>query len=381
MKVLHLVSNWKVTGPAELVIHLVKALRDSGVDALLAAGRGPSGGPSLVARRAAELGVAAIEAWRLPKHLANPLAHRRDILAVRRFIDEERIDIVHCHMLNDHHIGGKAARTSRRRPPVLRSIYEAGKVKATVRNRFVLPRLTDGIIAFSRASCEANRAAFMLPPERAWRLDGLVDLARFRARHTRAQFRRRADIPDDAFVLGIVTRIQARRRFDLILEAVRRARRAAGSLIFMVVGRGTHVRTVLEKPARALGIADIVRHVGYMTGDDYVDALGAMDAKIFLGGGTDETARAVREALAAGVPVIAGDTGMLPEIVRDGATGLVAPLEAGALAAAIVRLAGDPRARQHFAAQARAHARAHFAPEAQARAVIAIYRTLCAGRS
>ena len=376
MKVLHLVSNWKVTGPVEPVIHLVKALRDRGIDARLAAGQGPSGGPSFLARRAAEIGVDVIEAWRLPKHLTNLVAHRRDILAVRRFIDAERIDVVHCHMLNDHHIGGKAARGARRPPPVLRSIYEAGKVKASIRNRFVLPRLTDGIIAFSEASLAANRAAFRLAPERAWKLDGLVDLARFETRRAPAQCRRRFDLPPQAFVLGIVTRIQARRRFDLILEAVRQARRGTGNLIFMVVGRGTHVRAVLERPARALGIADIVRHVGYLTGEDYVDALGAMDAKIFLGGGTDETARAVREALAAGVPVIAGDAGMLPDLVRDGATGLVTPLEAGALAGAILRLAHNPRLRHSLAAQARADARARFGADAQARAVTAIYRTL-----
>ena len=39
MKVLHLVSNWKVTGPVEPVIHLVKALRDRGIDARLEIGR------------------------------------------------------------------------------------------------------------------------------------------------------------------------------------------------------------------------------------------------------------------------------------------------------------------------------------------------------
>ncbi len=380
MRVLHLFSNWKVTGPAEPVIYLVKALRACGVDALLAGGRAPDGGTGLFDDRAAELGVPAITAWRLSKHLTNPFAQRKDIAAIRRFIDAEAVDLVHCHMLNDHHIGGKAARTSRRDVPVLRSIYEAGKVKPGVRNRFVLPRLTDGIIAFSESARRANLAAFAVRPDRAWTLDGLVDLDRFRPRHTREQFRQRFAIPSDAFVLGIVTRIQARRRFDLILRAVARARHLAGRFVFMVVGRGTHVRTVLEEPSRALGIADMVRHVGYMAGDEYLDALGAMDAKIFLGGGTDETARAVREALAMGVPVIAGATGMLPEIVRRDDTGLVAPLQVEALSAAITRLARDVPLRHRLGARARAHAREHFAPETQARAVKEIYCTLLGRR-
>jgi glycosyltransferase involved in cell wall biosynthesis len=379
MRVLHLFSNWKVTGPAEPVIHLVRALRALGVEAFLAGGRSPFGGRSLFEARAAELGVATITDWRLSKHLRSPFAQRRDVTAIRKFIDAERIELVHCHMLNDHHIGGKAARAARRAVPVLRSIYEAGKVKSNLRNRFVLPRLTDGIAAFSAHARDANRAAFALPAQRAWTLDGLVDLARFRPRATRAEFRARFGIPSDLFVLGIVTRIQARRRFDLILEAVRRARRAAGRFVFMVVGRGTHIRTVLEEPARALGIADMLRHVGYMTGDDYLDALGAMDAKIFLGGGTDETARAVREAMAMGVPVIAGATGMLPDIVHDGDTGLVAPLDVDALAAAIAELVRNTHLARRLGARARAFACERFAPHAQAQAVIEIYRALLEG--
>jgi glycosyltransferase involved in cell wall biosynthesis len=49
------------------------------------------------------------------------------------------------------------------------------------------------------------------------------------------------------------------------------------------------------------------------------------------------------EAMAAGKPVVATATGGVPGIVRDGETGiLVPPLAPGALAAAVVRILGDP---------------------------------------
>ena len=64
-------------------------------------------------------------------------------------------------------------------------------------------------------------------------------------------------------------------------------------------------------------------------------------------------AKAVIEAQALGVPAIVTDVGGLPEIVRDGETGLVVPpRDARALANAILALAGDPDHRRAMGAAA-----------------------------
>lgn len=64
-------------------------------------------------------------------------------------------------------------------------------------------------------------------------------------------------------------------------------------------------------------------------------------------------AKAVIEAQALGVPAIVTDVGGLPEIVRDGVTGLVVPpRNARALADAILALAADPERRRAMGAAA-----------------------------
>jgi 2-deoxystreptamine N-acetyl-D-glucosaminyltransferase/2-deoxystreptamine glucosyltransferase len=70
------------------------------------------------------------------------------------------------------------------------------------------------------------------------------------------------------------------------------------------------------------------------------------------------------EGLAAGVPVVAADASSLPEIVRDEMEGLlVEPGNPEYLAAALVRLAGDPAIRARMAAAARERVRAEFTVE------------------
>jgi 2-deoxystreptamine N-acetyl-D-glucosaminyltransferase/2-deoxystreptamine glucosyltransferase len=66
---------------------------------------------------------------------------------------------------------------------------------------------------------------------------------------------------------------------------------------------------------------------------------------------------AVLEAMMSGLPVVASATGGVPEVVRDGETGvLVPPGDAAALARALRDLAADRVRRDRLASAARAYA-------------------------
>ena len=96
---------------------------------------------------------------------------------------------------------------------------------------------------------------------------------------------------------------------------------------------------------------------GATTGDlDVVDTLAAFDIFTLLMPGFDGTARAVREAMAMGIPCVVSNYGMLPDIIRDGETGRVVPLEAEPLAAAWLELIRNPERRREMGAAARADA-------------------------
>ena len=83
------------------------------------------------------------------------------------------------------------------------------------------------------------------------------------------------------------------------------------------------------------------------------------------------------ESLAAGKPVIATEVGGLPEIVRDGETGLmISPASPDALAEALRRLWSDPRLTKRLGENALRDARARFRLDLQVERTTELYGRL-----
>jgi glycogen(starch) synthase len=166
----------------------------------------------------------------------------------------------------------------------------------------------------------------------------------------------------------------------MLLEAARLARERIPGFQLVIVGRGTKQEAVARDPVRRLGLSDTVRFAGYVAGDAYPATLASFDAKVFLVPGSDGSCRAVREALAMGVPVIATRRGILPELVRDGVDGLLVDETPEAIADAVAALADDRARLARMAADARRGAVERFAFDRFAARLEGIYAELRATR-
>jgi glycosyltransferase involved in cell wall biosynthesis len=187
--------------------------------------------------------------------------------------------------------------------------------------------------------------------------------------------RDRLDVAAGAPCFGIVARMQRHRRFDLLLDVVSRVTAREPRARFVFVGRGTRMEEVLRKPARERGLERFLRFTGYLEGDEFVSALASIDALLFAVPGSDGTCRAVREAIAMGLPIVSSRRGILPEIVIDGETGFSLEEDADAWASAVLRLATDGALRARLSAGSRRFA-ARFSVAAHARETARIYRFL-----
>lgn len=124
----------------------------------------------------------------------------------------------------------------------------------------------------------------------------------------------------------------------VLLRALAEAREGVPGLTLDIAGHGP-LGTALRVYARELGLSDAVRFLGFVSPVQAAIERAAIVVVPSLGEGFGMVAL---EAMERGRAVIASAVGGLPEIIADGETGVVVPAgDAGALAEAIVSLAGD----------------------------------------
>lgn len=374
MKVLHLYSNWRWTGPAEPALNLATALMRRGCEVLFASGKAPRGLDNTILPMAEERHVPTRTGLSLSKHM-NPFTNYPDGRRLRAWLEAEHFDFIHCHLRNDHIVAALAARKMPGRPIVVRSCYADDGPRGYWEGR-LMREFTDGLLVISDHARRHAIERVGIAADRTWLFDTSVDLERFDPRRPLGNRRAELGIPPEAFVVGIVARVQWRRRFHVFLKAIGLARRQLPGLRALIVGRGTHMKTIAVDPVRKMGLESTVLFPGYQTGDDFVRTLATLDAKLFLVPGTDGSCRAVREAMAMALPVISSRRGILPELVGDGVRGLVVDDTPETLADAIIRLSRSPEQRAAMGRNAREHALAHFSLERQAERVSEVYREL-----
>jgi len=359
MKILHLYSDWKWTGPAEPVLQMCRSLEEAGHDVLLAHRADQCELDETVGGKAADLRLRCTTRFALDRY-CHPVGLVSDVFSLPKFISRERFDIVHMHLSHDHTLGGLCGRLARRfRPVLVRSLHRRTVLEASAGSRFLLRRFTDGCLAFTEGFRTEYIARFGLNPDRVGTQPMTVDLDRFRPGRGFKDMRAEFGIDASAPLIGIVGRYQKYRRAEVFLEAAAKVLAVEPSVRFLVIGRSSQMPHTVIKPMQRLGIEEQVILPGYRI-EDYVDTLACMDIFTLLVPGYDGTARAVREALALGKPCVVSDFGMLPDIVPHDQAGLVVPIDADALAAAWLQLVRDPVRRRRMGECARGFAEKRF---------------------
>jgi len=313
-------------------------------------------------------------------HLNPSLSLSNLTTAVRRvmgYIRAYNIQIVHVHQGRDHLIAGLAARHIRSAVRIVRTNYSADPLAADWRPRLLLRRYTDGLLEISTSATRADGDASELPADVVGHIHGAVDLARFDPGRQLPDVRPRFGLRPDDMVVGIVARLQRRRKFDLYLKAMKIASESTPGLRGLVLGRGTYMKRVGIEPARKMGLGKTIVFPGYV-GEDYEAAVAAFDMKVFLVPGSDGSCRAVLEAMAMAKPVIAAKRGVLPEIIEHERTGVLVDDDPHEIAEWILRLAGHPALRRTIGAMARKTAEREFALDVQAKAVARLYENVMA---
>lgn len=356
MKILHLFSDNRKTGPAEPAIQMASALQDRGHDVVFAY-RG--GGDGRVAKTVEQYGVKGTTKFALNRYLGI-WDTIKDLTNLPTYMRRQKFDIIHTHLRHDHWLGANCAWRARiKRPLVVNTLHRRDILKDSIGYRWMLKRRSDGLLAFTETFRKGHIERFKLDPERVG-LQGMpVNLERFNPANDFKPMRAQIGVPEDVVSIGIVGRFQTYRKMDVFLEAAAETVKQRKNVRFVIIGRSRAVEETVQKPIEELGLTGYAIPAGYFT-DDYADAIASLDIFSLLMPGSDGTARAVREGMACGKPCVVSDYGMLPEIVTHGESGLVVPLTAKTISDAWVQLIDDEALRLKMGKQARAEAEARF---------------------
>jgi len=168
--------------------------------------------------------------------------------------------------------------------------------------------------------------------------------------------------------LLFIGKLEANKGAQLLLPAVAGAKTGWP---LVVLGEGS-LHHDLKLEAARHGVELLVR--GWAHRDDALRILARATVLVFPSLWPEPLSRVLLEAIALGAPVAAMDTGGTREILEDGRSGLLVQ-DAGALSAAIARLAQDAELRQRLGEGARERARA-FSAEVLVPRYEAVYRSL-----
>jgi glycosyltransferase involved in cell wall biosynthesis len=173
----------------------------------------------------------------------------------------------------------------------------------------------------------------------------------------------------------VLGRLSSWKGQDVLLRAVARVPAAVAVVAGDAWPGQEHRETALRRLAGELGLAERARFVGFVA--DPRPLYAGADVVVVPSTRPDPLPNAALEAAAAGCCVVASRHGGLPEIIRDGETGLlVAPGDPLALADALRRLADDPDLGRRLGAAARADVSRRFAPARLLTGVQALYDEL-----
>ena len=150
-----------------------------------------------------------------------------------------------------------------------------------------------------------------------------------------------------------VARLEWHKGIDTVIKSLPAVRAAHPRVRYAIAGTGPRLAQ-LETLAREMGVADIVRFLGFVPDGDLPGLYNAAD--LYVGASRRYELMAegfgisLVEASACGLAVVGGRSAGVVDAVRDGETGLVVEPEPGAVAQGIATLLGDPARRARLGA-------------------------------
>lgn len=314
----------------------------------------------------------------LVRHL-NPKSDLTALWSLVALLRQEQPHIVHTHTSKAGFLGRLAARIAGV-PVIVHTPHghvfygHFGSVSSWVFLQIerVLAWITDQLIALTTAEKTEHLERGVGSADRFSVIPSGIDLDRFKqVRKAGKMMPEWFGCPPDATVIGSVGWLTDIKGHRFLVDAVARLKHEYPHLHLVILGTGDQHDALLHRASTA-GISQSVHLVGHR--EDVELALAGMDGFV-LPSLNEGMGRALVEAMAAGLPVIASRVGGIPALIEDEKNGLLVPAgDSLALAAALRQIVSDPSRAFALGQNAMQSIGADFSASAMVRAIELTYR-------
>ena len=288
-----------------------------------------------------------------------------------------RLDLLHVHYAVPHATAAILARAMlpREQPRVVTTLHGTDTTLLG-RDADYAPAILHALTCSDAVTTVS--AYLKKETQRVLRFHGAIDVIHnfFEAKppqRTAAEVRRELGLKDEVVVFH-ASNLRPVKRIDLLLETIARLRSRDSVKLLVLAGAAfgpyaEHVRRL------KIGPQVIVREKV----DCIEDYLQVADVGLFTSE-SESFCLSILEAMCFGCPSVSTKVGGIPEVIEDGASGVLVPsCDPAALAKALDDLIRDQRRRQKLGEEARQRARERFSARVIVPRYEALYRRVCAG--
>ena len=361
MKILHINTEKTWRGGEQQTLNLLKGLKKRNITAYLFC---QPGSPMEEKAKKAGIGVFPVA-----------MHGEADLLAsyrLRRLIKGFNCDIIHSHTSHAHTLAFLASLGTRTKLLVSRRVdFSIFRHSFFQLSGIKYRHMADYYIAISQKIKDVM-VRDGVPARRIFVVHSGIDQERFTAAtkdHLISEF----DIKSNEPVVVNVAHLAGHKGQQYLIEAIPLVLAKISNARFFIVGGGK-LKGELKALATSMGLNEELIFTGFRqdVGAFYQIADLFVSSSVQEGLGT-----AVLDALALGKPVVATNSGGIPEIIQDGETGrLVTPADPSALAEGIIELLTNPEEARRMAMQGQMMVRKMFSVDLMVEKNIAVYRQI-----
>ncbi len=246
------------------------------------------------------------------------------VVKLVRIFRENNVQAIHLHRTQDLVVALMAADLADVPNRVLTLRMESKRSKKDIYHRWAYSRLTN-VLTITERMKGLVRKNIAVNAEKVKVLYNGYDLEKLKSEAVGPdEIRVKWGIPADAFVAGIVGRLEEGKGQHLLLKAVRQLIDKIPNLYIMIVGDETINRkgelARLKKTVTEFRLSARVKFTGFQSPPGII--VPAFDVSV-LASKKETFGGVLVEAMALGVPVIGSNAGGVPEIIEHGLDGLL----------------------------------------------------------